>query len=392
MIVVPLAVHSPRAVREVLRAHGWDEVRADAAAGGVGPLAFHLTGLPESALLVLVRHAGQLGLEILTGEDWALLAGSRAKLGALARPWVVPPELGDLAEQLGRALPESPPPIWETARGSIAVDRPVIMGILNVTPDSFSDGGQFTTVDAAVAHADRLLDEGATLLDIGGESTRPGGPEPVAESEELRRVIPVIDAIGKRHPSVPLSVDTVKAGVARAALSAGAAVVNDVSAFRLDPEMASVVRGAGAGVVLMHSRGDVSTMATLNQADYNGDVVATVLAELRAALEAAVAVGVAPERIVLDPGFGFAKSAEHNMQLCDRLSALLALGRPILVGPSRKRFLGSITGREILERDAATAAACLIAYEEGARLFRVHNPAAVRDALAVAHAIRGGVR
>ena len=392
MILVPLAVHSPRAVRDVLRAQGWVEVRAEAAAGGIGPMAFHVIGLPEATLPALVRHAGHLGLEVLTGDDWALLAGSRAKLGALARPWAGPPELNELAERLGNAMPAEAPPVWETARGPILVDRPIIVGIINVTPDSFSDGGQFTTVDAALAHADRLLDEGAAVLDVGGESTRPGGAESVPEGEELRRVIPVIESIAHHHPSIPISVDTVKAGVARAAVAAGASVVNDVSAFRLDTDMAAVVRSSGAGVVLMHSRGDVSTMATLNLADYGGDVVAGVQAELRVSLDAAVMGGIEPARIVLDPGFGFAKSAEQNLQLCDQLSSLLALGRPLLVGPSRKRFLGSVTGREVLERDAATAAACLIAYEEGARLFRVHNPAAVRDALAVAHAIRGGVR
>jgi dihydropteroate synthase len=202
-------------------------------------------------------------------------------------------------------------------------------------------------------------------------------------------VIPVVEALARRHPAVPISVDTVKSAVARAALEAGAAIINDVSGFRLDPAMAGVAAAAGAGVVLMHSRGTVSTMALLDQATYEPDVVTAVTVELRERLAAAAAGGVGLDHIVLDPGFGFAKTAEQNLLLCDRLASLLALGRPLLVGPSRKRFLGSVTGREIAERDVATAAACVMAYERGARLFRVHNVAATRDALAVAAAVRG---
>jgi dihydropteroate synthase len=188
---------------------------------------------------------------------------------------------------------------------------------------------------------------------------------------------------------VPISVDTVKAEVARVALEAGAAILNDVSAFRLDPAMADVAARGGAGVVLMHSRGTVSTMARLDHAEYAPDVVSGVQGELAEALDRAVTAGVVPDRIVLDPGFGFAKTAEQNLLLLDQLSALSTLGRPLLVGPSRKRFLGSVTGRDVAERDAATAAACVLAYERGARLFRVHDVAQTRDALAVASAVRG---
>src|SRR5690606_39087187 len=192
-----------------------------------------------------------------------------------------------------------------------------------------------------------------------------------------------------RHPGVPVSVDTVKAAVARAALDAGAAIVNDVSAFRLDPAMAGVVAATGAGVILMHSRGSVSTMARLDHAEYAPDVVTGVRDELAAALDRALESGIAAERVVLDPGFGFAKTADQNLALLDGLEALRPLGRALLVGPSRKRFLGSVTGREVAERDVATAAACVLAWERGARLFRVHQVGVTRDALAVAHAVRG---
>jgi dihydropteroate synthase len=303
---------------------------------------------------------------------------------------VVPPELALIADLIGRALTPDPPAHWITARGNIPLDRPVIVGILNITPDSFSDGGRYLSPDQALAQADRLLTEGADLLDIGGESTRPGS-EPVPEEDELARVLPIVEALVGRHPALAISVDTVKAGVARAALGAGARIINDVSGGRLDPDMARTVARGGAGFVLMHSRGSISTMARLDHAEYAPDVVSGVREELGQLLDAALAAGLTPDQVVLDPGFGFAKTAEQNLLLCDRLAALLPLGRPLLVGPSRKRFLGSVTGREIPERDVATAAACVVAFERGARLFRVHNVAMTRDALAVAHAVRGGV-
>ena len=389
MIARTLASHSPRAVREALSARGWDEVKAEAASGGMRPAAVEVTGLDDATLLALVRHAGQLGLDILTGDDWAVLGGSSSRLSALARPWVVPQPLAELADLVGRALPTEPPSTWITARGSIALDRPVIFGILNVTPDSFSDGGKFLASDAALAQADQLLTDGAQVLDVGGESTRPGN-EPVSAEAELSRVLPVVEALVHRHPTVPISVDTVKAEVARVALDAGASILNDVSAFRLDPLMAAVAANSGAGVVLMHSRGTVSTMARLDHAEYAPDVVSGVRAELAMALDRATTAGVGVDQIVLDPGFGFAKTAEQNLLLLDQLPALGPLGRPLLVGPSRKRFLGSVTGREVADRDVATASACVLAYERGARLFRVHNVAQTRDALAVAHAVRGG--
>ncbi len=369
-------------------AGGFERWKADAAAQGTEPAALLLSGLDADTMEKLVAYAGgKLGLDVLTLSAGAVVSGSRARLQALARPWVGPPELAELAFQVGLALPVELPSSWSTVSGMVDLDRPVVVGILNLTPDSFSDGGTLPTLDAALARADVLLEGGAGMLDVGGESTRPGRPDPVPADEEIARVVPVIRALRARWPEVPVSVDTVKATTARAALDAGAAVINDVSGLRLDPAMSAVVAAAGAGVVLMHSRGDVGSMASYDHADYEGDVVGAVIAELREAVDRATLGGIGADRIVLDPGFGFSKTVEQTMLLADQLTALHALGRPILVGPSRKRFLGAMTGRDVADRDRATAALCALAYARGARLFRVHDPAAVRDALAVAHAL-----
>jgi dihydropteroate synthase len=385
--VTPLALHSPRAIRDALRSHGWEDALAETAAEGIHTSAFHLTGLDQGALEALVPFAGGLGLEVLTGENWAILAGSRSRLSALARPWTVPEPLAQIAVGIGHALPLAAVNAWQTARGAVLLDRPVLVGILNVTPDSFSDGGRFTGIEAALAHVEAMLAAGATIVDLGGESTRPGRTEAVPTEEELRRVVPVVEALVRRFPDLVISVDTVKAGVARACLSAGAAAVNDVSALRLDRDMAAAVSAAKAGVILMHSRGPILELSSYRHADYGGDVVGVVLAELRAALALASAAGIAPEATVLDPGFGFSKTAEQNLLLFDQLPALQALGRPLLVGPSRKRFLGAVTGAPPEERDRATATACALAWERGARLFRVHDVALAREALAVVQAV-----
>jgi dihydropteroate synthase len=386
--VTPLALHSPRAVRDLLRAHGWDDGQAAAAAGGVHPLAFHLTGLGQDALEALVRHGGSLGLDVLTGDGWAVLAGSRSRLSAFARPWLAPPVLSQLALDVGLAMPADPAQLWQTARGPIALDRPVLMGILNVTPDSFSDGGRYAGLDAALVQAEMLLEAGASVIDVGGESTRPGRSETVPAEVELERVVPVVEALARRHPTLVMTVDTVKSAVARAVLGAGAAAINDVSALRVDPVMAATVAAARAGLVLMHSRGGLLEIASYAHATYT-DVLAEVVAELRAAITAAGAAGVATQAIAVDPGFGFSKTVEQNILLFDQLEALHALGRPVLVGPSRKRFLGAVTGQPVEARDRATAAACALAWERGARIFRVHDVAAARDALSFASALGG---
>ena len=388
MKVTPLAPPSPAVVRGALRAGGFEEGKADAAAQGTEAAALLLSGLSAEVQESLVAYAGgKLGLDVLTTTEGALISGSRARLQALARPWVGPPELAELAFQVGMALPTDPPVIWTTARGSLDLDRPVMVGILNVTPDSFSDGGALATVDAALARAEAMLAEGVGVLDVGGESTRPGRTEVVGAAEEIARVVPVVSAIVRRWPDALVSVDTFKAEVARAALDVGAAVINDVSGFRLDATMPSVVAAGGAGVILMHSRGDHADVAGAGRTDYGGDLVGAVIGELREAVSRAETAGIGADRIVVDPGFGFSKTAEQNILLADQLGALRALGRPLLVGPSRKRFLGNITGRDVADRDRATAALCALAYARGVRLFRIHDPAAVRDALAVAHAL-----
>ncbi|HEY0778321.1 MAG TPA: dihydropteroate synthase, partial [Gemmatirosa sp.] len=267
------------------------------------------------------------------------------------------------------------------------LDRPFVLGVLNVTPDSFSDGGRYDTVERARAHVDALVAAGADAVDVGGESTRPHNGGGVSAVEERARVVPVIAALRRAHPSLLLSVDTVKADVARAALDAGAEIVNDVSGFRLDPALAAVCAAAGAGVVLMHSRGHVADMATFVHAAY-ADVLAEVRAELASALARAAAAGVDAEAVVLDPGVGFAKRTEASVAVLAGLPAFAALGRPLLVGASRKRFVGELSGVvEPAARVAATLGAHVAALARGARLFRVHDVRVHREALDVAWAI-----
>lgn len=290
-----------------------------------------------------------------------------------------------------RAAP--PGPHWRVRGGTIDVSRPVVIGILNITPDSFSDGGRFLPADAAVARGMQLLEEGADVLDVGGESTRPHGAVAVAADEELRRVLPVIEAIRERAPGAVISVDTVKAGVAQAALEAGASIVNDVSGFRLDERMAAVCADSGAGAILMHSRGGVATMGTYRDADYGDDVVGDVVRELGAQVAVARQAGVASEAIVVDPGIGFAKRSEHSLAILAGLGRVVAMGHPVLVGVSRKRFIGEITGvGKASERDAGTTGANIAALLGGARLFRVHDVRGARHALDVAWAIASAGR
>jgi dihydropteroate synthase len=256
----------------------------------------------------------------------------------------------------------------------------LVMGIVNVTPDSFSDGGLFLDADAAVAHGRELLAEGADILDIGGESTRPGA-DPVSADEETRRVVPVIEALAEDGARV--SVDTTKAKVAKAALTAGASIVNDVSALRFDPELASVTAQAGATCVLMHMLGEPRTMQ--NDPRYD-EVVSDVKRFLEERLAYAVKQGIAEEQIWLDPGIGFGKTLENNLELIARLDEIVAIGRPVVFGASRKSFLEKLTGRLVDERLAGTIAANIIAHERGARVFRVHDVAATVDALKLAAA------
>ena len=254
------------------------------------------------------------------------------------------------------------------------------MGVVNVTPDSFSDGGMYLDPVAAIGLGLGLEREGAAILDVGGESTRPGA-EPVTLDEELRRVMPVIEGLLEAGAGARISIDTSKAAVASAAISAGATLVNDVTALRGDPEMAGVVAAAGVDCCLMHMLGDPRTMQDHPQYD---DVVSDVKAFLEQRMAYAIEAGIAEERILLDPGIGFGKTVAHNLELLRRLDELVALGRPVVIGTSRKSFLGKLTGRSNpAERVPATVATCVIAFERGARIFRVHDVAPIRDALAV---------
>ncbi len=260
--------------------------------------------------------------------------------------------------------------------------RVLIMGVLNVTPDSFSDGGRFLDPAAALAQAETMVAQGADLIDLGAESTRPGA-EPVDETEELRRLMPVIEALASSI-AVPLSVDTTKAGVAQRALDAGASIVNDISAMRLDPGMAQVVAKTGAGVVLMHMQG---TPPTMQRAPRYEDVPSEVRAFLATRMAAALEAGIRPDQILLDPGFGFGKTVAHNLTLLARLDELAALGRPVLVGVSRKAFIGQTLAREVGDRLMGTAAAVALAVERGARLVRVHDVEAIRDVVRMTEAV-----
>lgn len=262
--------------------------------------------------------------------------------------------------------------------------RPAVLGVLNVTPDSFSDGGRFRSAGEAVAHGRRLFEEGAALVDVGGESTRPGA-EPVSLAEELRRVVPVLEGLA----GLPLSVDTSKAGVAARALELGVELVNDVTALRGDPGLAGVVAGSGAYVCLMHMRGDPRTM----QADtHYDDVVGEALAFLEERVAFAVREGISEERICVDPGIGFGKTPDQNLELLRRLDELAALGLPVLVGVSRKSTLGKVLGDPTATRGplSASLAAAVVAYGRGAWMLRAHDVRETVEALAVAAAVERG--
>ncbi len=262
-----------------------------------------------------------------------------------------------------------------------------LMGVVNVTPDSFSDGGQFLDPAAAVAHGRELVAQGADILDVGGESTRPGA-QPVDVAEELRRVVPVVEGLARECPGTQISIDTMKAAVAEAALAAGASLVNDVSALRADPRMAAVVAASGADCCLMHMLGEPRTMQRDPRYE---DVVDDVEAFLGERIRFAVGEGIAVERLLLDPGIGFGKTVEHNLELLRRLDQLCALGPPVVIGTSRKGFLGRIlAGAEAGERLPGTLATNVIAFQRGARVFRVHDVAPVRAALTVAAATLSG--
>lgn len=268
-------------------------------------------------------------------------------------------------------------------RYTLPLAGPILMGVLNVTPDSFSDGGRFVGRDAAVTHARRMIDEGAAIIDIGGESTRPGA-QPVSASAELARVLPVIEAL--RDIPVPISVDTRSPAVMRTVLEAGASMINDVEALEAEGALA-VVAASGCAVCLMHKKGPPATMQAAPRYD---DVVGEVRGYLAARVAAAERAGIARERIVVDPGFGFGKTASHNLELLRRLPEFAELGIPLLAGWSRKTTLGTVTGRPVEQRLAASLAAALLAAQGGAKILRVHDVAETRDVLVVWQAVMKG--
>jgi dihydropteroate synthase len=381
--VTALAAQTPEAVRAALAARGWEGQPAWFAATGIQSLVVLIEDISEPEREALVHWGTKSGADVLTGESWALISGGASRIAPLARYDRAPAELAGLASPLGRLLAAraEPPRSWAIRGAELSLDKPAIIGIVNVTPDSFSDGGHLPSADAAIAHGERLMADGSRLLDVGGESTRPGAAA-VPVTEEIARVVPVIAGLVRRGIG-PVSVDTRKADVARAALDAGAAIVNDVSGLRSDTALAGVVGDAQAGVILMHMRGTPVSMDDLATYDHVAPEVATELAALADKAERA---GIARERIVVDPGFGFAKTASQNLRLLDELASVVALGYPVAVGPSRKRFLGAATGRPVEDRDRATAVACALAWERGARLFRVHDARLTHEALALASA------
>jgi dihydropteroate synthase len=292
-----------------------------------------------------------------------------------------------LAAELKRLLSSTTqrPRFWRTGQRELSLERPLIMGILNVTPDSFSDGNLYSDPGRAIDRALEMVAEGADIIDIGGESTRPGAA-PVATDEELQRVVPVIAALAGQT-TCSISVDTWKSTVARSAIDAGAEIINDISGFTFDPQMAVVAAATGAGAVLMHTRGAPQTMQQgIAYSDLIGEIVDSLILSTTVAGEA----GVELERIALDPGIGFGKQTIHNLEILRRLREFTSLGLPLLVGTSRKSFIGEVLNRESDRRVAGTAATVALAVQNGADILRVHDVREMRDVAVMAHAIRTG--
>jgi dihydropteroate synthase len=363
-VVLPL---EPRGLLEGLRQSGVQVLRGSGAALALGSLS-QLWGAGRSLADGLDKgHGRALAVELMLRA--ALLEAGSGKAG-----------LGPTAGRMG----DLQPPGWVLPRRALPVGRTLVMGVVNVTPDSFSDGGRYLEPKAAVEHGLQLAGEGADLLDVGGESTNPFNSTPVEAAEEVKRVEQVVRALA-RQSGLPVSVDTTKAQVAAAALDAGAEIVNDVSGLARDPAMARLVADRGAALVLMHMRGTPETMQS--KAVY-GDLLGEVIGELEQGLSRAREAGIPEDHICLDPGLGFAKTTAHNFMLLRRQRELLQLGRPLLVGPSRKSFIGKATGRPPAERLHGTLAAVALAASSGAAIVRVHDVASVKDALAVADATR----
>jgi len=356
-------------------------------------VALALEHLPPAAAAWLQTRMLEAGGDVLlpprADESWTdiVLIGSRSRFQTvLARLADAAPDTAAVGEEIQRALAGYARTHFEVGMGArrLAVGpEPAVMGILNVTPDSFSDGGQWLESGTAVAHAERLVEEGADIIDVGGESTRPGS-DPVEEQEELDRVLPVVETLASRI-DVPISIDTRHARVAREALAAGACLVNDVTGLQGDPDVARAVAETGAGIVIMHMLGEPRSMQDHPHYDH---LMADICRYLRRGMQIAADAGVPEDGIIIDPGIGFGKTLQHNLEILARLGQFRTLGVPVLVGPSRKRFIGELAGVETpSERVFGTAAACSLAVAAGALILRVHDVREVRQALAVATAI-----
>lgn len=323
-------------------------------------------------------HSSAEASVILVGTDRQL---RRLCANLSQHPFGLPSLAADLLRLLDTQA--APPRLWQIGRRTLDFSRrPCIMGVLNVTPDSFSDGNSYSTVDKAVERALEMQEEGADIIDIGGESTRPFA-RPVDQDEELRRIMPVLERLAG-SVAIPISVDTFKSAVAKEALEAGAEIINDISGLTFDERMAGIVAASNAGLVLMHTRGRPGEMQ--KDTGYRS-LIAEVSASLRESLALAESAGIEPERIVVDPGIGFGKSAQGNLEILRKLSEFSALGRPIMVGTSRKSFIGAVLGRAVSERLYGTAATVALALANGASILRVHDVREMRDVADMAMAL-----
>ncbi len=394
-MIRPLALRTAAEARRELERIGVDPAGIDRMLPKLELLPILIPRIKPAAANILKQELLSLGGDAAVARGTvacsleatdALLIASRKQLHVLCGKLAQQPfGLAPLAQELRELLQNltAPADSWQLAQRTLTLQRPLIMGILNVTPDSFSDGGCFCSPDAAVDHALQMVEQGADLIDIGAESTRPGAPLVTAE-EELRRLMPVLERLSGQI-TVPISIDTWKAPVAQATLAAGAEIINDISGLTFDPTLSEVVARRQAGLVLMHTRGRPDRM---QQDTRYQDLLGDVAAFLAASLQTAAAAGIPAERIVLDPGIGFGKDTAGNLELLRRLRELRGLGRPLLVGTSRKRFIGATLGRDdTRDRLLGTAATVALAVTEGAAILRVHDVAAMRDVADMAHHI-----
>jgi len=394
-VIRPLILHSTTEARRELERIGVDPAGIARMLPKLELLPILVPRLRPAAANILKQELLSLGGDAAVARGTVacsidttdvLLIGTRKQLtGLCAKLTQQPFGLAALAEQVRQLLATltAPPTSWRLARRDLSLKRPLIMGILNVTPDSFSDGGRFTRVETAVAHALQMVEQGADIIDIGAESTRPGAPLVTAD-EELRRLLPVLEQLAGRV-QVPISIDTWKAPVAEAALSAGAEIINDISGLTFDPALAQVAANHRAGLVLMHTRG---TPTTMQQDTGYQDLLGEIADLLQASLQTALAAGSSPEQLVVDPGIGFGKDTAGNLEILRRLPELAGLGYPLLVGSSRKRFIGTLLKREQPEdRLFGTAATVALAVAQGAQVLRVHDVQAMRDVAYMTHSI-----